>query len=194
MNHFFVWALFSAWCGIAWRFRGGAFTTLTGLNPGTDGARAIGAAMIGLPLALLAHDWRVLAVVPAIMLGLMLTGWGPFQGMGTEGDAVPERSWMRWLPKHMGLRPDHFGEDFVGMMEAGIGAVAPAALISLWFGAGCGGASILGAGFIGFPLAYTLALIGFPTLPRFARGQSWGEVGAGMVLGAALFYAAGCVH
>lgn len=193
MNHWLILALFAVWSGVAWRFRGGAFTTLTGINPGTDGARALGAVMIGAPLAGLTHHWLVLTIVPAIVVGLMLTGWGPFQGMGTEpASTVPEKSWLRWLPSHLGLPPNHFGQDFVGMGLAGLVCLLPVSVCAVFLGPHpWAGAFVAAVGAVGFPLAYTLALVGFPTIPRFATGQSWGEVFAGAILGAALFIALG---
>lgn len=192
--HWLIDVLFIVLGGVAWRLRGGAFTAITGINPGTDGARAIGAVMIGVPLAALSRDWRVLTLVPAIFAGLAATGWGPFQGMGEEGRPgyKPEKSWMRWLPQHVGLRAGHIGEDYLGLLQAGFLCTLPAALVSAWWGTPLAPVMLAASGAM-FPAAYVVALIDLPVIPRFAREQSWGEVGAGMLLMAAGLGAAGCM-
>jgi hypothetical protein len=70
------------WGGLWWRLRGGAFTALTGFDPGTGGMRAIAAAALVLPLAL--FDWHLAGLVPVLWLGWSCAGWGAFQGMGAS--------------------------------------------------------------------------------------------------------------
>ncbi|MFP5250233.1 MAG: hypothetical protein ACLGP3_10450 [Acidobacteriota bacterium] len=175
--------LFALFSSVIWRLRGGAFTTLTKLDPGTDGARAIAAVGIPLVLALYTSRLELLLLAPAIFVGVAADGWQPFQEMGLPV-ANPEASWLRWLPLHLGLRAGTFWHDFVGMAECGVLCLAPSALVGFAFG--YHGLVALAAGLF-FAPAYALARLGFPTIPNFAQGQSWGEIFAGAVVGAGLF-------
>jgi hypothetical protein len=71
----------SIWDSVFWRFRGGGFTALTGIDPGTGGMRSIAALGITCPLLALGGPWWAL-MVPALWIGWSLAGWGAFQGMG----------------------------------------------------------------------------------------------------------------
>lgn len=170
---------FSLVWAICWRLRGGAFTTITGLNPGTDGARLFGILPF-LGLEYLAN-WHVAATGAILLfLGIITTGWGPFQGMGTV-TANPEPSWLRWLPTHLGLKENTLAHDFIGMAEAGLLCVLPLALGTAFLS---WQASILVCiGGLSFSLAYLLARLPLPTIPRFAEAQAWGEVFVGAILG-----------
>ncbi len=79
--------LAALWGAVWWRLRGGAFTALTGLDPGTGGMRAIAAA--GLVAPLLAVSWHYAALMPAWWVAWSLAGWGAFQSAGTS---APETS------------------------------------------------------------------------------------------------------
>jgi hypothetical protein len=189
MSPLALFVLFVIYAGIVWRLRGGAFTTLTGIDPGTDGARLGCAVLMGAPLALLHADWRALLLIPAIFIGLLMAGWGPFQGMGTEDvpGYAPEKSWLRWLPDRLGLAPGSYWHDWVGMTQAGVVCVAPSAIVVAWVAHWttmpplmvlvCGAA---------FGEAYTIARAPLPSIPKFVTGQSWGEVFAGMLFGASI--------
>lgn len=180
---------FALYVGIVWRLRGGAFTALTSLDPGTDGARLAAAVLIAAPLYFIHHDWRALLLVPAVLIGLVLAGWGPFQGMGTENvpGYLPERSWLRALPRALGLQAGTYAHDLLGMIQAGLVCVAPAALLVAWVSHWTVSfpALVLAAG-AGFGAAYSVARIGLPTIGKFVTGQAWGEVLAGAGFGAAL--------
>ncbi len=172
--------------GLLWRLGGGALTTLTGFSLGTDFARAI-RACLGAILC-----WRFgrpgLAEIPAIFLGVCIAGWGPFQGMGTES-GIPEPSWKRWLPRTLGFAENTMPHDFVGMAECGLICMAAPAAVAGWL-AGWHGAVILLVSGLLFAPAYLLARLPWPVIPRFARGQEWGEVFAGGIVGAAFALAA----
>lgn len=186
-----IWLIvFALWCGFVWRLRGGALATLLRIHVGTDGTRMICSMLIGLPLLAVHFDSVAPGlIVIAIFGGLKLTGWGPFQGEGLENKPgyVPQKSWMRALPDALGLKVGTFWHDFVGMTVAGIVCMAPPALVCGWVGAWTLPSVLepLLAGAL-FSVAYAIARLGFPTIPNFAKGQSWGEVGAGMLVGTAL--------
>ncbi len=179
-----VFLLFALFCGVVWRLRGGAFTTLTGWDPGTDGARAIAAVLIPLALALLTQHAALMVLSVPLMLGLLVDGWGPFEGMGLQPTSMPERSWLRVLPIHLGLPEGTFWHDFVGIAEAGVVCMLPAFIAAVWLGQHSWVLLLAG---LGFAPSYALARLGFPTIPNFASGQSWGEIFAGAVVGAGFF-------
>jgi hypothetical protein len=175
---------------LIWRLRGGAFATLSGVNIGTSATRIAAALLMALIFYVATRSYWGFGLAPCLFAGMSVAGWGPFQGMGLEQDPgyVPEKSWLRWLPEQLGLKPGTFFHDFVGMAEAGAVCVLPSALFVAWLNGWSLAAFLLVifAG-LGFSVAYTLAkLIPFPTIPRFAEGQAWGEVLAGALLGAAL--------
>jgi hypothetical protein len=178
---------YSLYCGILWRLRGGAFASLSGINIGTQWTRvACGLLMAG-PLWLVI-GWPALMLAVAITLGLMITGWEEFQGMGTEsGTLLTEKPgyWMRWLPRALGAKPGTIPYDMLGMMQAGMLCMAPTALVA-WALVNWGAApGMLMAG-AEFAVAYLLARMDLPGIPEFAKGQEWGEVFTGVLIGAAL--------
>ncbi|HQT62765.1 hypothetical protein [Acidiphilium sp.] len=166
-------------CAVLMRLRGGAFTTLTRLNPGTDGARG------GFSVAVAA-----LFLSPALgvtlFLGLIVTGWGPFQGLGLPSAGAPERSWMRWLPERLGFAPGTIAHDVLGLAQSGVVFLAPTAALLAWLVSPLAGVTLLGAGPL-WPVAYAIPrIVRLPTIPRFASGQAWGECFTGAILGTAL--------
>lgn len=189
MTGLWLWSAYALYAGIVWRLRGGAFTTLTGINPGTDGARLGCGILLGAPLALVHAEWRGLLIMPAIFIGLLLSGWGPFQGMGTEDvpGYVPETSWLRWLPQRLGLAPGSYWHDWLGMTQAGVVCLAPSAVVVAWVAhwATVPWVMVLACG-AAFGEAYTLARAGLPTIPKFVTGQAWGEIFAGVLVGASI--------
>lgn len=189
----FVITIFLLVPAFLWRLGGGAFTTLTGVNLATDEARLFRAfpgflVVIGFAPSFVNYPYIYMTVwlVPvALYIGVLISGWGPFQGMGLPSPDMPEQSWMRWLPEQLGFQIGTLAHDFVGMAEAGVVCMAPlAALLGILIGFKAA-AIMLGAG-IGFAPCYLLARLNFPTIPLFAEGQSWGEVFTGALIGAAL--------
>lgn len=170
-------------CGVVWRLRGGAFTALTGLNPGTDGARALAAVLIPLMVSYDAGRPELLILALPLFVGLMLSGWGPFQGMGLPAAGVPESSWLRWLPLILRLPKGTFWHDFAGMAQAGAVCMCFTYLFALRLGHHAWALLIAG---VMFAPAYALARLNFPAIKNFAAGQSWGEVFAGAAVGAGL--------
>lgn len=127
---------------------------------------------------------HVLILAPTIVGGLMLTGWGPFQGMGLEDvpGYKPEASWLRWPPHEIGLRDGSIGMDVMGMAEAGFLCMSLSALVVAWltWPPSVTPLAVVGAGVL-FPIPYLIArFVPLPRIPRFASGQAWGEVGAAL--------------
>lgn len=189
----FAIAIFLAVPAILWRLGGGAFTTLTGVELTTDEARLFRAFAGSLavfsftpPFSAHAYIYMTIWLAPAALyIGVMISGWGPFQGMGLPSPGMPEQSWMRWLPEQLGLKVGTLAHDLVGMAEAGTVCMAPIAVLLGFLIGFKASAIMLGAG-VGFAPCYLLARLNFPTIPNFAEGQSWGEVFAGALIGAAL--------
>ncbi len=177
---------------VLWRMRGGAFATLAGVDIGTGWTRA----WCGL---LMSVGWIPILGASAffleatIFIGLSITGWEEFEGMGTEtGYLVSEKPgyWMRWLPIKLGLLPVTIPYDLLGMAQAGLVCMAPTALLAAWLsGWHVMPAIIMLLCGLGFGPAYLLARLPLPAIPNFAHGQSWGEVFTGALIGAALVLA-----
>lgn len=171
---------------ILMRLRGGAFSTLTGIRLGTDTARAIYAVPMGAALAIASHHFSAFLLAIPLFVGLLITGWGPFQGMGLKAPTTPEKSWMRWLPNLLGLKTGTVGQDAFGLAEAGLVFMLPVALVCGWF---YGQFIVILAGLL-WPVAYGIPrLVSLPTIPNFASGQSWGECFTGAFAGIALLLA-----
>lgn len=176
------------WCAIWWRFRGGAFTTITGIDPGTNGMRAFACAMIAGPLFFVyPHYLTILTLWVCLTVGLMLTGWEEFQMMGLGGPLETEKPtfWMRKLPNLLGLTVGTVVYDSVGMAEAGIVAMLPAVL-GLWYWFHWSSLRLLLVGSLFFVPYIIARFIPFPKIPDFAQDASWGEVFVGLLVGAGL--------
>jgi hypothetical protein len=163
--------LFAAWGFLWWRLRGGAFTALTGCDPGTGGMRAIAALAMAAPLALIA--WWALLLVPALWVGWAITGWAPFQDMGdnhgTEKRSFPVSNVLDLLR----VSPDNEFHDVIGMSLCGVICLAPAGLVFACLG-GTWLFPTLGLAF--GPLYAVAREIALPDWGRFARAHSeWGE-------------------
>jgi hypothetical protein len=190
----FVLLFFPLLSALLWRLGGGAFTTLTGLNFGTDSARVL-RSTIALIFPIF-FGWYALLALPALFAGICLAGWGAFQGMGTETGIVLESSWKRALPNAFGLRAGTFWHDFVGMLLCGALCVLPLTIV-------LGGLAMTGrntfpsamivwlAGF-GFAPCYALARLVPWGIPKFAGRQEWGEVLTGAMLGAFFVWSVSC--
>ncbi len=180
---------FFLWCGFVWRLRGGALRTLLGIDVGTQATRALCSGAICLLAAAGAGLMVDLLAFVALWVGLGATGWGPFQGDGLSAPLplTPERSWLRWFPRALGLVEGTMAYDTVGLCMAGLVCMAPLALVcgyaSAWRPLSISAPLVAGAL---FPVPYAIARLGLPSIPNFASGQAWGEVGAGILVGAAL--------
>lgn len=165
--------------GVVWRMRGGAFTTITDFNPGTDGDRVFTSIIFALPLTLIDPVFSSIVML-GIFIGLLISGWGPFQSPGIVSPGIPEESWLRWLPLELGLPIGSVSHDLVGLAEAGLLFVLP-----MFLGLICIGvhAWLLLAMSPVFAISYLIPrLITLPTIPEFVTGQEWGEIFVGIFL------------
>lgn len=162
------------WGGIWWRFRGGAFTALTGIDPGTGGMRAIAAVGMSAPLLLI--DWRYVAMMPALWIAWSLAGWGAFQSMGES--PIEEKNPVAHGLERIGVTSPMWN-DILGMAIEGIFVMAIVSLVPAFvkddwsfyiFD------TLTGAMFA--PLYWVAQHSPWkPNLGRFAKGGSeWGEV------------------
>ena len=179
---------FVLWSAIWWRFRGGAFTTLTGINPGTQGMRAITGVALAAPLALI-HGMLWMTLAPAFLLGLALTGWEEFQMMGSGGALETEKPgyWMRRLPGALGLTVGTVSYDIVGMTEALVVSLLPPAVTLCGILVSPIGMFMLMAAPIGAISYAACRFTHLPAIPKFANGQEWGEVFTGAAIGVVLW-------
>jgi hypothetical protein len=121
--------VFISWCAALWRLRGGAFQALTGIDLGTQVTRIICAFGIATPLVWLHHDWWLMLLAPALWLGLVSAGWGPFQAMDA-GKFTDKASAVGWLLDRVGLRVGVSPwRCYIGMAMAGMVCMAPSGMV-----------------------------------------------------------------
>jgi hypothetical protein len=175
----FLYGLFGA---VIWRLRGGALAEILNSNlGGTTVDRIVTSIIFPLPLALINPVFASISAI-GIFIGLIVTGWGPFQGMGLPSVTPPEQSWLDWLPTKLGLKVQGYLYCAVGMLECGFVFVAPMILILLLAGFGVNVLTLLAMSPL-FVIAYSLPrVINFPSIPKFATGQEWGEIFVGFFL------------
>jgi hypothetical protein len=110
--------LVSAFGAINWRFRGGAFTKLTGIDPGTDGARALGALMLSLPVILSVFpSWyqSPIFLIPLIFLYLITCGWGGYTTVYHTPPGTNEHQPWDWILNKLGLKELTLGRNLAGL-------------------------------------------------------------------------------
>lgn len=187
--------LLAAYGAVGWRFRGGAFTALTGIDPGTDGARFLfGGLWTALPAVLLVGWWAAL-LAPAFFLALLMDGWGGYMAFGHETRTPDRRFPYDNLLRALGLRrrlfsPQAWRYDAAGLALCGLETMwLPAVVVGWLTGSPLHGLGVLAVG-LWMPLAYALAYTpGLPLVGKFIDDNTvWGEVffGAVMVPGVTL--------
>lgn len=175
----YAWPIITA---ILWRLGGGAFTTITNINLGTDPARGLRALSVAI-LFMVIPWWICLIAMLLMFAGICVAGWGPFQGMGTYKGPI-ERSWENWLPEKLGLTPNTVAYDYVGITLSGFLCMFPVSLllaivVDLHF-------YLLSIEALLFGPSYLLATKIKWSVPKFATGQEWGEVFVGLTWGIVL--------
>lgn len=172
------------WGGVWWRLRGGALTAITGFDPGTGGMRAIAAAAMALPLALV--HWQYAGMFVVLWLVWSTAGWGAFQRMGI-GEVTPEvKNPIARVLAGWGLLGLEI--DIPGMALEGIwctGGITLGMLLCVWelpTFLMVGVAVLCG---VMFSVLYLIAdrVITLPPTGRFAQGQEWSEVLVGVNVG-----------
>jgi hypothetical protein len=186
-----IYLVLALWGAIGWRFRGGAFTTITGLDPTTTGARILfGGLWFVVPLAWGIGDARVLLLVPALFVSLIGEGWSGYSGVyltaaGTKQHAVFDRILDALNPASVLIR------NLAGLCLCGLWLAIPATIACEWFhGVGATWLGLLGPW---MAFAYWLpATVRFPPFGHFAvAGTEWGEALVGAALAPLLFVALG---
>jgi len=191
-----ILALYLSWCGIWWRLRGGALSTLTGINFGDFPVRVL--ASLALPLPLMWEfipygvgkipTWYVMLAAPGFLVALMSLGWEEFQDMGKGGDLETEKPnfWPRWLPDHLGLKGGTILYDILGMAQIGAAmGCFPAIFLSYFYHWRVFYLPMMGAGLF-LPYLFT-RFVTLPSIPRFVQGVAWAEIGAGAIMGLGVY-------
>lgn len=174
------------WGGLWWRFRGGAFTAMTGINPGTGGMRAIAAVAMAAPLVAFGWWWALMA--PALFIGWCLAGWGAFQGMGHETFVELKNPVARVLSRDRAFVANYRTIDLLGMALEGMYCLLVPTMAAVW-ASPTALSSLMGLTGMLFAPAYYAAQWwkGWPKLGHFAQpGSEWGEVLVGMIVGMAI--------
>lgn len=181
-----LWTLPAAviWGGIWWRLRGGAFTALTGIRPGTGGMRAIAGIGMGAPMAIC--SWHYAAMMPALSIVWSLAGWGAFQSMGSS--PIEEKNPVASTLERMGVT-NPTANDLLGMGVEGVFIMLLLSLVPALITHDWTLYPLFALSGVMFSPLYFIPqrLISFPSLRNFAvAGQEWGEVLVGAWVGFAL--------
>lgn len=187
-------AALAAWGAVGWRLRGGAFTALTGVDPGTDGARFLfGSLWMAAPC--LALDWRAALLIPALFAALLTEGWGGYMALGHETAPPALRLPYDTILRLLGLSRPGWRRDAAGLLLCGLWLLTlPAAAVWRLDGPWRAAAALaIGAW---MPAAYWLAYqLRPPLLGKFVDDTTvWGEVFFGAILCPGLFLALGGLH
>ena len=175
------------WGGMWWRFRGGAFTALTHIDPGTGGMRAIAAVAMSIPVILnYPHLVSVLSI-PGLWVAWSLAGWGAFQGMGHEVSVEQKNPVAHILSRRI---RSLLALDVLGMAIEGIHVMTILTIFlapALYMRGGTtwlieAGVLLLLSGTTFSPIYDLMQHIKrLPNLGRFARaGSEWAEVTVGV--------------
>jgi hypothetical protein len=161
------------WGGLWWRFRGGAFTTITGFDPGTGGMRAIAAVFMMIPLSLCSPVF--LWLIPVMWISWSIAGWGAFQGM--TGGPPEEKNWVCMALVKLGITG--VTRDIIGMaIEGMITLLLPGIAFGIIVGSVPVGIGVTVAGIMFSPIYYAMSRS--PWLPdwgKFAKADTeWAEV------------------
>ena len=168
-----------------WRLRGGAWSTWLGINMGTQVTRFVTGILLSLPL-LLIHSTLFFPslLILAILLGLILAGWGPFMGMGVH-TITPSSTWLSIFPKLLGLTPQSFSWDFVGMFFCGIVLILPCVLAFNALGINLWSLAIVPSFAMLFAVIYLIfsKISSLPLISNFAsNAEEWSECGVGILI------------
>jgi hypothetical protein len=184
-----VLVFFPVWCALLWRFRGGALSALLRFDLGDLPVRLLCAVGIAAPLAILHHDWRLWVLAPAVFLGIVTSGWGPFQAMDS-GKASDKSSPIGWLLDHEGLRVGVSPwRCYLGMATAGVVCLAAPAVVVGWVAGPLHGVAVAALGAAFSPIYWAAYRLHLPyrtgaTLVDYTT--AWAELGVGALVGGSL--------
>jgi hypothetical protein len=165
-------SLAALWGAIWWRMRGGAFTAITHIGPGTGGMRAIAAVALGAPLMVFGYVYAL--IMPALWLSWTTVGWGAFQGMGA--DPIEAKNPVASGLVKLGVRSP-LANCLIGMALEGVLCMVPLALVTCFTGFILPCAAMM-SGVMFSPLYFLAQRSPWrPNLGPFAKaGSEWGEV------------------
>ena len=184
-------AALALWGAIVWRVRGGAFAAATGINIGTQATRAACGLLLALPLAFLAHDWWLLLIAPAVLVGLLAVGWGPFMAYGLDGNAHVRTSPFDALPRVLGIPKASAWTDAVAWVQIGPACLALVAAVLAWRGDVWWWLGLPALAFAPVYAACDAARHWLPSWRVIDTSEAWAEFVMGAVIGAALALARG---
>ena len=176
------------WGAVVWRMRGGAFAAVTGVDIGTNATRAVCGLFLAAPLAWLARDPWLLLVAPAIAVGLMCVGWGPFMAYALDNNNHVRASPFDMLPRVLGVPQASRWTDALAWLEMGPLCMAPAALLLWWRGYFWWWLAAPAAAFAG--VYFVCDAAGergwLPSWRAIDTPEAWAELAMGALVGAGL--------
>lgn len=179
---------------IIWRLRGGALKTFLKINVGTNVTRLLTMSILGASISIFLGSWILFPLISiALVLGLILAGWGPYMGMGRHTRPA-ESSWIDFFPKMFKLIKGTRAWDFAGLSFCGFILFLPIFIaMSFLFNAFL--LILLPIFSILFASSYALAeklpLHKFPIIPNFVscftdsrvyQHEEWSEMFVGVVV------------
>jgi hypothetical protein len=193
--HAMIFAGLALWGGIGWRLRGGAFTDMSGIDPGTQGARVLfGGLWFAAPMLWLTSDLRALVLVPALFLALVAEGWAGYDAVYHEPPGTRRRGGFDWILDHLGLQPSLW-RNLIGLGLCGIWLAVLPALVCAWIVGIAHWQLTLILLWLGpwMAFAYWLtASVRLPHIPHFAVAPTeWAEFLVGAALLPLLYFSVG---
>ena len=184
-----IYALYVIYVGILWRLRGGAWATFFGLNMGTNVTRLLTGVLIAVPLVVFgAGSTQIVALAVAVVVGLMVAGWGPYMNFGP----TTQTSWIDFFPYLLSLTLGTADWCLAGMFSCGmiVFGFDYVAIASTDTPASWGIASLYVVAAAGlFALEYYAVNMfrQLPSIKGFASNHcEWSELVAGMLVGLSL--------
>lgn len=188
--------IYCLFCSFMWRLRGGAWATFLHIRMGTTVTRFVSTFFISLPLAWWFGNWWIVpAVTFGLWFGLVLAAYGSYMGMGDHAH-TPEKKWLDFFPRLLGLTPYSVAWDFAGMWFSGVLLYSWVVFMSFAVSMNWLTLLLIPASGLAFAGAYLLAswipdeLL--PVIPGFTAREHevFGELGAGLWTGLLLILCA----
>jgi len=184
--------IYCLFCSFMWRLRGGAWATFLHIYMGTTVTRLVSSFLISLPLAWYMSNWLIVpGVTIGLWFGLVLSGYGPFMGMGSHA-FPPAKTWISFFPRLLGLKPQSVAWDFAGMWFCGVLLYSWVIFMSIAVSMNWFALCLIPASGLAFAGVYYLASLvpdeKLPVIPGFTAKEHevFGELGAGLWTGVLL--------